>query len=272
MEIAQTLGDYTPDLPRPAIMCTIVKVTGSAPQSVGVRMWVAGNRVSGTLGGGEFERRVLEHARALLDGNKDEAHLKEYVLCKEMGQCCGGRVEVFFEPVPRRKAIHLFGGGHIGQAVAQVFSRMPFELHLVDSRPEWSSRENLPDDVEPHCADPVEYSRSRRWNEDDAVCIFTHSHDLDFHLVKFFLRQPAGYIGLIGSEHKATVFQTRLKQEPLPRGEGREEPVSWEELWEERVHCPIGLTLDSKHPKVIAVAVAAEVMQEWGTKSRHERV
>lgn len=266
METSKTLGDFDPHLPRPAVMCTIVRVIGSAPQGVGVRMWVAGNRVSGTLGGGEFERRVLEYARGLLDENKNAAHLKEYTLCKEMGQCCGGRVEVFFEPVPRRKTIHLFGGGHIGRAVADVLGGTPFEVHLIDARPAWGASEGLPKGIEAHCESPLDYMRSRSWSSEDAVCIFTHSHDLDFELTFFFLQKDVGYLGLIGSEHKSTVFQTRLTQQaPL-------KDVSWEDLWADKMHCPIGLSLGSKNPKVIAVAVAAELMQEWGVRAAVKRV
>ncbi|MFH2201547.1 MAG: xanthine dehydrogenase accessory protein XdhC [Elusimicrobiota bacterium] len=267
MESAQTLGDFSADLPRPAVMCTIVKVTGSAPQPPGVRMWVAGNRVSGTLGGGEFERQVLEYARGLLQKSDAEPHVKEYVLCKEMGQCCGGRVEIFFEPVSRRKAIHIFGGGHVGRALAHVLSKTPFDLHVVDSRPEWAAREGLPEGVLPHCVDALQYARGRQWSEEDAVCLLTHSHDLDFALVKQFLPLPTGYLGMIGSDHKATVFQTRLAQEKKDP-----ETPRWIELWDEKMHCPIGLEISGKDPKIIAISIAAEVLQKWGGKVCRERV
>ena len=263
METSKTLGDFAGDLPRPAVMCTIVKVTGSAPQAVGVRMWVAGNQIGGTLGGGEFERQVLEYARGLIDGKKNEAHLKEYVLCKEMGQCCGGRVEVFFEPVPRRRAVYLFGGGHVGRATAEVLSKTPFDVYLVDARSEWGDQKGLPADVTAHRADPLIFARGRDWSEEDAVCIFTHSHELDYELTKFFLPRGVGYLGLIGSEHKAAVFQTRLKSEPED---------AWQDYWDEKMHCPIGISLGSKNPKVIAVAVAAELMRDWGVKTSVKRV
>jgi xanthine dehydrogenase accessory factor len=170
-----------------------------------------------------------------------------------MGQCCGGRVEVFFEPVMAKKSATLFGGGHVGRAVAQVLSKMPFDVSVVDARPEWSGREGLPEDIRVCRADPVEYARSRSWSENDAVCIFTHNHDLDFALASFFLTQPVGYLGLIGSEHKSQVFQAKLGD-------------SLAELWEEKMHCPMGLPLESKSPKVIAVSIAAELLKEWGLK------
>lgn len=259
MATSKTLADFSSDLPRPAVACTLVRVVGSVPQEVGVRMWVTEDRFFGTLGGGEFERQVLEHARGLLEESGPRPHLKEYVLCKEMGQCCGGRAEVFFEMIPRDKTVHLFGGGHVGRATAEVLSQMPFRVVLVDSRPEWAKPDGLPRDVRPVLQDPLEYARSRTWDPTDAACIFTHSHDLDFLLVRELLPKPLGYLGLIGSEHKARVFQARLQG----AGNGGAQ-TDWEGLWEERMRCPIGLPLRSKNPKVIAVSIAAELLKEWG--------
>lgn len=254
-QAAKAIGDFAPELPRPAVLCTLVQVTGSAPQAVGARMWVSEDRFAGTLGGGEFERRILTHARGMLKEAGALPHLKEYVLCKEMGQCCGGRVSVFFEPVPRRKAVHLFGAGHVGRATAQTLSGMPLDIHLIDARPDWGTPAGLPEDVRAHQDDAMDYARSKAWSAEDAVCIFTHSHDLDFRLAEFFLKSRVGYLGLIGSEHKARVFLARLKS--LPRG------AELERLWEEKMRCPIGITMTSKNPKIIAVAVASELLKEW---------
>jgi xanthine dehydrogenase accessory factor len=253
---SKTIVDFSAGLPRPAVMCTIVKITGSAPQSVGARMWVTEKEFLGTLGGGELERRVLQDARALLTEPGGAAGMKEYVLCKQLGQCCGGRVDVFLEPAPKRRTVHLFGAGHVGRALAQVLSEMPYETTMVDARPDWTAREGVPADVAIVQAEPLEYARGREWGPDDAACVFTHSHDLDFSLIKELLGRPLGYLGLIGSEHKADVFLARLRsQEP---------GVDWAELWDEKLSCPIGVPLDSKNPKVIAVSIAAELLKEWG--------
>lgn len=258
METSKTIGDFISGLPRPGVLCTLVKIVGSAPQEAGARMWVTADQFFGTLGGGEFEFQVLKHSRELLRDSAVRPHLKEYVLCKEMGQCCGGRVEVFFELVSKRKEVHLFGGGHVGRAAAHVLSGMPFEVHLIDERPKWGSPDGLPRDIQVHNTAPAEYASSRTWSENDAVCIFTHSHDLDYKLVRCFLMQPVGYLGLIGSDHKARVFLVRLQSER--KGSNGEV----EELWEEKMHCPIGLPLDSKNPKIIAVAIVVELLQKWG--------
>ncbi len=252
---ARTIADFCADLPRPGVMATVVKVSGSAPQAVGARMWVTPAAFIGTVGGGELERRVLEAARGLLRSGGG-ARIEELVLCRALGQCCGGRVEIFLEPVGRRRAVHLFGGGHVGRAAAEVLAGMPFDVHVIDPRPDWSSPEGLPRAVRAHQADPLAYAAGRAWGEDDAACVFTHSHELDFSLILRLLREPVGFLGLIGSEHKAKVFSGRLAG--LPDGE------RLRELWEERVRCPIGIPLPSKNPKVIAVSIAAQLLREWG--------
>jgi xanthine dehydrogenase accessory factor len=256
--MSKTLGDFLQDLPRPAVMCTLVKVVGSAPQEPGARMWVSKSGFQGTLGGGELERRILEDARGMLKQNQQQVTLKEYALCRDMGQCCGGRVQVFFEPVARRRRVTLFGAGHIGRATAEVLCGMPFDIRVVDARATWAMPEAFHEGVEVHCEEPDAFARAQVWSDDDAVCIFTHSHDLDLRLTRYFLRQEVGYLGLIGSAHKATTFLMRLKEHDsaLPK-------QTWEDLWDAKMHCPIGKSYGSKNPKVIAVSIASELLEEW---------
>jgi xanthine dehydrogenase accessory factor len=248
--------DFAGDLPRPAVMCTLVRARGSVPQSVGVRLWAAADRFIGTLGGGALEHRALALARRMLDSGEREPRLLEIDLTEEGGQACGGKAEVFFEPVCRRKAVHMFGAGHVGRALASVLSGMPLDLHIVDHRPEWGTREGLPSDVSAHCSDLLDYCRSRDWTADDAICVFTHGHELDFPVARFFLDKPVGYIGVIGSMHKAREF----------RGLAASESEALGRLFDERVRCPVGLPLKSKNPKVIAVSMAAELLSCWALR------
>lgn len=254
MDIVDFSGDY----PRPAVLCTIVKIVGSAPQSVGQRMWVTSGKFYGTLGGGEFERRVLEEARRRL-ASRAPAELREFSLSREMDQCCGGRVQVFFETASRRKCVHLLGGGHVARAVAETLAGMPFDVRLVDGREEWSRAEGLPESVDALREDPAAYAQRTEWSGDDAACVMTHSHELDFACVLRLLDGDAGYLGLIGSAHKATVFRSRLVT--LDKDGGNRT-----DRWDARMHCPIGIPLESKNPKIIAVSIAAELLQHWGLR------
>lgn len=253
MATSKGVFDYAADLPRPAVMCTIVRVRGSAPQQVGARMWTTRDSFLGTIGGGHLEKKVLGRARRLLRAGEEGPRLEEVSLQADAGQVCGGRVEIFFEPVQRRRAVHLLGGGHVGRAVAGVLSGMPLEIVVVDGRAEWASPGGLPRDVSVRHVDPKKYVRSRKWSSRDAVCVFTHSHEVDFPLGKRLLKEPVGYLGMIASRNKARVFRSRLG--PALR-----------RAWDRKMRCPIGLPLRSKNPKVIAVAVAAQLLEEWGLK------
>lgn len=247
-------ADFDASLPRPSVLATLVKVTGSAPREPGARMCVTAEAFVGTLGGGELERLVIAAARELLKDPAAKPVLREVVLCKETGQCCGGRVEVFLQPLRARRTLHLFGGGHVGRAAAEVLAGTPIDVVVVDPRPDWLA--GLPGGVRAAPGDPLEYAKGRAWGPSDGAVVWTFSHDLDFALVRHLLPLSLGYLGLIGSEHKAKVFQARL-MDGDPEG-------GWEKLWEERMRCPVGLPLRSKNPKVIAVAAAAELLQEWG--------
>jgi xanthine dehydrogenase accessory factor len=245
-----SVSDLAGDLPRPGVLCTLAEVIGSAPQAPGAKMWVWAGGFQGTLGGGRFEAGILADARALLNGEKSGAVMKEYVLCREMGQCCGGKAKVLFEPCPRRRAVHVFGAGHVGRALASTLEGLDLETVVYDPRPEWADKAAFPAKAHLVCADPVAVAAAADYSPLDAVCVMTHDHELDFKLVDLLLEKPLGYLGLIGSAHKARVFRARL-------------PPARRALWDERMNCPIGRRIPSKNPKAIAVAAAAQLLEDW---------
>jgi xanthine dehydrogenase accessory factor len=245
-----SVADLAGDLPRPGVLCTLADVIGSAPQSPGAKMWVWADGFKGTLGGGRFEAMILTDARRLLTDGKDGALLKEYTLCREMGQCCGGKVKVLFEPCPRRRAVHIFGAGHVGRALASTLEGLDLETVVYDPRAEWADKKAFPASAHLVCSDPLPVVSAAKYTHLDAMCVMTHDHELDFRLVDLLLDKPLGYLGLIGSAHKARVFRARL---PAPR----------RALWDERMNCPIGRRIPSKNPKAIGIAAAAQLLEDW---------
>ena len=145
----------------------------------------------------------------------------------------------------RRPRLLMFGAGHVGQAIARAFAPLPFALDWHDSREEAAGAGVAVHDK----ARLIEIAAAV--GEADYVLILTHSHDLDYQLARAVLTAGAfKYCGLIGSDTKRARFLRRL----------REEGVS--EAAIARLTCPIGLPgLKSKAPEVIAVAVAAQLLQ-----------
>jgi xanthine dehydrogenase accessory factor len=148
-----------------------------------------------------------------------------------------------------RPRLAIFGAGHVGRAVASAFATLPFELDWLASR----------EDLRPEAGG----SRAAILSEDDLIAaveaapaetlfaIFTHSHDLDYRLTRAVLgRGDFRYLGLIGSATKRARFLRRLRDDGVP------------EAALARLTCPIGIvTLKSKDPAVIAVALAAQLLE-----------
>jgi len=277
----------------PAALVSVLAVEGSAPREAGARMLVTGSASVGSIGGGNLEFQAMLQARKALEAEPGDWRIQDYPLGPFLQQCCGGRVRLMIErlepgqadwiaaasgpgrhhletllnpgklerklldapdrtPIGARGAIPaagermlevfgtpltpllLFGAGHVGRAVARIVEGLPFILSWHDER-EGSNR-----------AEMADLARQAT----GAVLIMTHDHGLDYELTVAALQSHAQFIGLIGSATKRARFSKRLA------GDG------FDEVALNRVFCPVGLPeIVGKAPEVIAVAVAAQLLQ-----------
>ena len=86
-------------LQRQAAVVRIVmaSVQGSAPREAGVCMLASADSIHGTVGGGQLEWQALTLARAMLSDDAVAARTHRIVLGGDLGQCCGGVVELWIE-------------------------------------------------------------------------------------------------------------------------------------------------------------------------------
>jgi xanthine dehydrogenase accessory factor len=219
----------------------------------------------GTIGGGHLELQAIGEARARLAGAGGEPVLR-YPLGPALGQCCGGVVFLRFRPVtagdlawlaPRLRSPHqpvaLFGGGHVGKAIVAVLGTLPFDVTWIDSRDEIFP-ERVPDNVTCEHSDPVQAAVAQLAPHSRVLVMsFSHAEDLDIVaacLKRLRERGDLPYVGLIGSKTKWATFRHRLEE----RGFRKQELA--------QVTCPIGVPgITGKEPEVIAVAVAAQLLQ-----------
>ncbi len=228
-------------------------------------MAVFANTLVGTVGGGHLEFDAIAHAKTLLHGGSGDTVVR-YALGPSLGQCCGGEVVLHFERITLADAqalgqrlarphtpIALFGGGHVGRAVVQVLASLPMDLIWIDSRDEIFPTE-LPAQVQCEHSDPV-HAAVADLQPGSRVLIMSFSHAEDLDVVAACLaRQRAQhdlpYVGLIGSKTKWASFRQRL----VARG--------FDEAELAHITCPIGVPgIFGKEPEVIAVAVAAQLLQ-----------
>ena len=81
----------------PAVLVTVAGIRGSAPREIGAKMIVTETETIGTIGGGQLEYQCTRVAVGLFDDA--QMSLRSFPLGSSMGQCCGGVVEILFEPL-----------------------------------------------------------------------------------------------------------------------------------------------------------------------------
>jgi xanthine dehydrogenase accessory factor len=331
---------------------TVIALRGSAPREPGASMLVDLDGTLGTIGGGRLEWQAIRAARELLrDRHAAPVRIDDLILGPDLGQCCGGRVELWLERLtrddlpwlreaarclrgaggvsiatdvdgraashrvlplnqgtadlsrsasadptlgrstapnvrlqssasanltlqrstagnvtlletlqPKRLPLSVFGAGHVGQALIQLLSPLDlFDITWVDPRPGLLPPE-LPDCVTTQaCPTPTELVGTAA--PGTHYVVLTHDHALDYELCRLILaRGDAGWLGLIGSASKSARFRSRL----LRDGIGGERIST--------LHCPIGIDgISSKMPAAIAIAIAAQLLQQHAGATATER-
>ena len=81
------------DAPGPVASLRLTRVRGSSPRNTGTEMYVRAESLFGTIGGGQLEHLAIASARDLLAAGNLSHHM-DVPLGPEIGQCCGGRVEI----------------------------------------------------------------------------------------------------------------------------------------------------------------------------------
>ena len=219
-----------------------------------------------TIGGGHLEFQAIHEARALLE-KKDNTRTTRYALGPALGQCCGGVVHLKFERISAADApalqqrlranaqpLALFGGGHVGHALVNVLSTLPFSVQWVDSRDEIFPAQRPPNVVCEH-SDPVHAAVADLPSGAMVLIMsFSHAEDLDVVaacLQRQRLHSDLKFVGLIGSQTKWATFRHRLETKGFTAQE-----LAF-------VTCPIGVSgIAGKEPEVIAVSVAAQLLQQ----------
>ena len=252
----------------PAVRIVVERVQGSGPREPGAWMAVCASATVGTIGGGRLEFDAIADARALLAGEAVPLQ-RRFALGPSLGQCCGGVVWLRYERLANNDIerlrlqlldaqrahmpVALFGGGHVGAAIVQVLGTLPVRTHWIDSRDEVFPAE-LPGNALAEHSDPV-HGAVPTLEPGSRVLImsFSHAEDLDLVAACLKRRREQGdlpFVGLIGSRTKWATFRRRLEA----RGFTAAELAG--------VTCPIGVPgVVGKEPEVIAVAVAAQLMQ-----------
>jgi len=234
-----------------AALVTVVGTEGSTPQKAGARMLVyADGRIVGTIGGGCLEAEMITRARQAIEARR--VQLTSYDLTPEQagedGLVCGGRMQVFIEPVEGTPVLCLFGAGHVAQPLARMARECGFRVEVADDRVKFANEKRFPG-ADRIVVDELDKAAEKMTLGRSSYCVVvTRGHKGDAVALESVLRHEVRFVGLLGSRPKAVHILSALAE----RGVARESLA--------RVHTPLGLEIGAQTPEEIAVSILAEMI------------
>ncbi|MBN2241226.1 MAG: XdhC family protein [Acidobacteria bacterium] len=234
-----------------AALATIVTRNGATPCKPAAKMLIDehGGQL-GTIGGGFVESRVIEEAPAVIrSGNPKILRFDLSGKSPEVNALfCGGRMEVFVEPIVPETILFIFGAGHVGRALAEVAGIAGFAVAVVDDRGDYANRDRFPHAKAFYVDDWQKVFNSLIVDDHSYIFISTREHHFDALCLRFALQSPAKYIGMLGSLKKIKLLKEYLESEGIGAREFQ------------RVSVPVGLDIGAETPGEIAISIAAELV------------
>jgi len=226
------------------VLVSVAAVEGSAPPRVGFKMAVFADGIEGTVGGGALEKEAVRIARELFAERGASKLVRIDLAAFDM--TCGGAVTLFFEPFCAAHDLWIFGGGHIGAALAPMAAAAGFKVTVADDRSEFAKAARFEKASRTIC---MPYGEAVKMVPDSAfVVIVTHGHAHDEEILNAMVRKTPRlpYIGMIGSSRKIAVVMETIRAAGIDIGPN--------------VYAPIGLDLGGDSPGEIALAIAAQLL------------
>ena len=167
-----------------------------------------------------------------------------------------GAPRVFLDPITGAQRLIIVGAGHIAQPLSELGAMLGFHITVIDDRASFANRERFPK------ADQIVVKPFRAAIDAlklDRHCYLisvTRGHAYDEEALRAALKQPCGFIGMIGSRRRVRATLARLEEEGF-------DPQRLDE-----VHAPLGLDLGAETPEEIAIAIIGEIIRERRTGIR----
>lgn len=238
---------------KPAALCIVTDTQGSTPRKTGAKMIVyADGSIYGSIGGGSVEKEVAQMACRLIASGKPVRAV--FNLEQDLGMHCGGKMEVYIEPLVAQKKLFIFGAGHIGKSLAGFARDLAFAVTLFDPREgifgsgEFAGFSLMNKDY-------FEAIEESVFDTDTFIVIVTPKHISDEEILAIVARKPHAYLGMIGSSRKVDLVKKRFLEEKI---------LTAEEL--DNIDMPIGIKFKADTPAEIAISILAKLIDERNSR------
>jgi xanthine dehydrogenase accessory factor len=225
---------------RTAITATIVDASTALPCAVGEKLLIVDAQRDGAFGSAVLTERVVADAPGIAASGRSQVRTYAFE---------DGEASVFFDLALPKPVLIVVGAGHVAVPIAQVGRLLDFDVVVVDDRPSFANKARFPSADRIIVSDFPTALEQLTITPSTYVVLVTRGHTHDVHALRKIVREPAAYIGMIGSRRRVYAVFKLLRDEGVPV----------EDLL--RVHAPIGLDVKTETPGEIAVSVGAEILK-----------
>ncbi|WP_038107379.1 XdhC family protein [Treponema pedis] len=157
--------------------------------------------------------------------------------------------DLFKTKIKNPMRVFVFGGGYIAKAAANLFKFLNLDVTVIDDRKDFIGEKDFPgikkiimDFSE---IDGIDIKKS------DYVCIMTRGHQHDITVLESVLKKRPYYVGVVGNKYKSVSYKAHFANTDL------------ENIYNEKVHLPVGIKISALTPEEIAVSIAGEIIQSY---------
>ena len=226
-------------------VATVVRVEGSSSAKLGSKAIIdsRGKILAGWVGGGCAESAVRNEALKCLELERPE--LITLDLTDELlgvGMPCGGKMDVYIEPVLPPPELLIVGHGRIAEVLATIGRLMNFSVTVNDPG---ADRESFPN---ANLLVNEDFDLTETPIGPRTFVVIATLHKRDHLWLQKALEGNAAYVALIASRHRARLVLDYLLATGMPA-----EKV-------EKVWAPAGLDLGAATPEEIALSIISQIV------------
>ena len=230
---------------------TLVTVIGAKDEElIGEKLFVKRNgETVGELGHEALNKLGLENAQVELRGFRPQRIALNSALEPAAFTERKTAYRLFIEPVSAEVRLLILGAGHIAMPLATMAKIVGYEVVVVDDRLAFANYARFPTADEVICNDFAAALEALEITPQTFIVIVTRGHRYDKVCLQKVVRQPAAYIGMIGSKKRVKALFAELEEEGIPK-----------DLLQ-KIYSPIGLKIGAETPEELAVCILGELIQ-----------
>ena len=154
----------------------------------------------------------------------------------------------YSEKINKKNRLYIIGAGHVGLATSEIFSKLDFEITLIDDRKDLNTLKANHFINHVIISDYGMINQHINESENNYVVIMTNGFKTDKIALEEVLLKKVKYLGVLGSKAKLKIMFDVLRKDGFTENQLQ------------NIYAPIGLYIHSQTPMEIAISIAAQII------------